>query len=264
MHCLFRKLPLTGALVAAGAALAVSSMAQSPLEPALLAQTAANTDAAGSQGRIDQLADETQRMLEEYRGLLRRIESLEAYNDQIAKIVAAQESEIAGYNDQLDRLETTNREVVPLMIKMLDTLEQFVRLDVPFLQSERNTRVATLREMMDRADVATSEKFRRILEAYQIEMEYGRTIEAYRAEQSINGATREVDFLRFGRVGLYYQTLDGEEVGCWDAAARAWKVLDASYRFGVREGLQIARKQVAPDLINLPVSAPTPVPAPAQ
>jgi hypothetical protein len=233
---------------------------ETPLAAAILAQTQANAAAAESQKRVDQLADETARMLEEYRGVLRRAESLEGYNAQIEKVVASQIEEIASFVAQLDRLELTNRDVVPLMAKMLDALEQLVRLDIPFLEEERGNRVRELRGIMDRADIATSEKFRRILEAYQIEMEYGRTIEATRGPQTMNGAERQVDFLRFGRIGLYYQTLDGSEVGCWDQGARRWKVLDDSYRFGIRQGLQIARKQIAPDLVKLPVTAPTSVP----
>jgi septal ring factor EnvC (AmiA/AmiB activator) len=250
--------PLTAAALALGL-LAIGPLAaqESPLAATVVAQTQSNQAAAQTQKSIDQMADETARMLEEYRGVLRRIDSLEAYNKQIEKIVASQDKEIASYLDQLERLETTNREVLPLMVKMIDALEQFVKLDIPFLPGERQDRLKNLRELMDRADIKTSEKYRSILEAYQIEMEYGRTIEATRGSQTMNGVTRDVDFLRFGRIGLYYQTLDGEEVGCWDSEAHQWKVLDASYRFGVREGLQIARKQVAPDLIKLPVPAPT-------
>jgi hypothetical protein len=259
MHCLLSKSRLAGALPLAGLmALAPVAAQTSPLPAAIVAQTQANTAAGESQKNIDRLAEETSRMLEEYRGLLRRIETLDGYNNQIEKIVLSQDKEVASYNQQLDRLETTNREVVPLMLKMLDTLDQFVKLDIPFLPEERANRVTNLREMMDRADVNTSEKYRRILEAYQVEMEYGRTIEAYQGSQTVNGTTRKVDFLRFGRVGLYYQTLDGDEVGCWEQATRQWKVLDSSYRFGVRQGLQIARKQIAPDLIKLPINAPVP------
>ena len=99
------------------------------------------------------------------------------YADQLETQIRSQDEEMKTNDGQLREVETTAREVVPLMQKMLDTLEQFVGLDVPFLLEERTKRMATLKELMTRADVAFSEKYRRILEAYQVEMEYGRTIE---------------------------------------------------------------------------------------
>ena len=105
---------------------------------------------------------------------------------------------------------------------------------------------------MDRADVTNAEKYRRIVEAYQIENDYGRTIEAYRGTLD-NGKT--VDFLRVGRIALVYQTLDGEETGVWDQGAQDWVELDDSYRTSIKQGLKIARKQSAPDLIELPLPA---------
>jgi hypothetical protein len=139
---------------------------------------------------------------------------------------------------------------------MIDTLDQFVGLDVPFLLEERRKRVAGLREMMDRADVTISEKYRRILEAYQVENEYGRTIEAYRAPMPGADGSRTVDFLRVGRVALLYQTLDARESGMWDPGTKAWALLDDGYRAPIRQGLRMARKQVAPDLVEIPVPAP--------
>jgi hypothetical protein len=111
--------------------------------------------------------------------------------------------------------------------------------------------------MMGRADVTTSEKFRRIMEAYQIENEYGRTIEAYRASLVAGGRESTVDFLRFGRIALLYQTLDGLEAGVWDQTNGRWEPLNSGYRSAIRAGLKIARKQAAPDLIRLPLPAAT-------
>ena len=108
---------------------------------------------------------------------------------------------------------------------------------------------------MDRADVTNAEKYRRILEAFQIENEYGRTIEAYRGSLDRGGESLPVDFLRVGRVALVYQTLDASELGAWDQAAGQWQPLDRSYRGALRKGLRIARKQAAPDLLRLPVAA---------
>ena len=124
---------------------------------------------------------------------------------------------MASIDQQLRDVETTSREVLPLMQRMLDTLGQFVDLDAPFLLDERKNRVAMLETMMPRADVTLSEKYRRIVEAYQVEMDYGRTLEAYEAKLGDGDDARTVQFLRVGRVALLYQTLDGKETGYWDA-----------------------------------------------
>ena len=58
---------------------------------------------------------------------------------------------------QLLDIETTNREVQPLMQQMVNTLEKFVALDVPFLLDERSKRVKNLQDIMARADVTISE-----------------------------------------------------------------------------------------------------------
>ena len=69
------------------------------------------------------------------------------------------------------------------------------------------------------------------------------------------GAGRAVDFLRIGRVALLYQTLDGSEVGAWNQSDRAWQTLDSGDKPAIRQGLRIAQKQVAPDLLRLPIPA---------
>ena len=139
-------------------------------------------------------------------------------------------------------------------MRLIDGLEQFVALDVPFLPEERANRVADLRAMMDRADVAASEKFRRVMEAYQVEMDYGRTMEAYSGIHTINGQERDVEFLRLGRTALIYQTRDASMQGVWNKQTRQWEELDSSYRTQITKGLRMAKKQLAPDLLMLPVA----------
>jgi hypothetical protein len=207
--------------------------------------------AQASQKRVDTLDSEASRMLSEYRQANAEIGGLKAYNDQLAEQVKSQEAEMAAMTRQLVDIETTSREALPMMQKMVATLEAFVKLDVPFLPEERGNRIAALKDMMSRADVSVSEKYRRIVEAYQIEIEYGRTIEAYQGKVE----DRTVDFLRAGRVALLYQTLDGKETGYWDAGARKW-VADNDYAEAATAALKVAKKQAAPDFINIPVSAP--------
>lgn len=216
--------------------------------------TAADAGAA-SQERINKVADDTDELLRQYRDETAQIEALRVYNAQLERLLASQEEEKTSLTEQIGNVKVIGREVTPLMLSMVDAVETFVDRDVPFLLEERRGRIARLRQLMDRADVTNAEKYRRIMEAYQIENDFGRTIEAYRGSLEGGAETRTVDYLRIGRVILLYQTLDGTEVGAWNQADGAWEVLDNSYRPAIRQGLRIARKQAAPDLLRLPVPA---------
>jgi hypothetical protein len=207
--------------------------------------------AQASQKRVAQLDEEATGMLSEYRQATAEATGLKAYNDQLATQVKSQQDELTTMTRQLSEIETTSREALPMMQKMVVTLGQFVKLDVPFLPEERANRLVQLDDMMTRADVSVSEKYRRIVEAYQIEIEYGRTIETYQGKVG----DKTVDFLRAGRVALLYQTLDGGETGYWDADAKNWKQ-DSEYEDAIKAGLKVAKKQAAPDFIRLPVHAP--------
>lgn len=253
-RCGWRRATLL--VCASGWLVAASAVEAQELEQALEIRTEAHEEGAASQNRIDLIADETEDLLRQYREELQQIEALRIYNQQIEKLLESQAQEQESTQAQIERVTILGREVTPLMLRMIDSVDQFVSLDVPFLLDERRARVQGLRELMGRSDVTDAERFRRILEAYQIENEFGRTIEAYRGRLlDEQGAGRAVDFLRIGRVALLYQTLDGREVGAWNQSDRAWQTLDGSYRQAIRQGLRIAQKQVAPDLLRLPIPA---------
>ncbi|MEM7411825.1 MAG: DUF3450 domain-containing protein [Myxococcota bacterium] len=217
----------------------------------------ANDASAAVQKTIDELSDATGGLLEQYRTTLKQIDAIRVYNDQMRSLISSQEAELASLTDQVDRVEIVGRSVTPLMLRMIEAIDQFVALDIPFLIDERTKRVNDLKAVMGRADVTTAEKFRQIMEAYQIENEYGRTIEAYRSTLKQGGKEITVDFLRFGRIALVYQSLDETQTGVWNKETKSWDALDSSYRSAVRQGLRIARKQAAPDLIRLPLPAAT-------
>lgn len=258
-------LPLLGALVAL--CTTIASADEAPAEVGAIPSPTArlnearsvrekgNVEGAESQTRIDTLNTETDRLFSIYTTTLRQIDSIRVYNRQMRELIVSQEEELASLTDQIDRVEEVGRSVTPLMLRMIDAIEAFVELDTPFLMEERQERVDALNALMARADVSNAEKFRNIMEAYQIENEYGRTIEAYRSNLERDGKEITVDFLRFGRIALVYQTLDGSETGVYDPETRTWTVLDDSYRTPIRQGLRIARKQSAPDLIRLPLPA---------
>jgi hypothetical protein len=225
------------------------------LDDAWREQLGSDEEARASQQRIDQLDDATLKMLSDYRKAVADAESYASYSKQLAAQVASQDEEMASMNQQLLEVETTSREVLPMMQRMLATLGQFVELDVPFLLEERKNRVAMLEQAMTRADVTLSEKYRRIIEAYQIEMDYGRTLEAYEGHLGEGDDVRTVLFLRVGRVALLYQTIDGRETGYWDPDGKRWVVAN-EYRRGFKEGVAVAKKLRAPEMLIVPVSAP--------
>ena len=216
-----------------------------------------NDESASVQKKIDEISDQTDELLGKYRTTLKQIDSIRIYNSQMRELITSQEAELASLQEQLDKIEVVGRAVMPLMLKMIDAYESLVELDLPFLLDERRGRVAELRALMRRSDVTSAEKYRRIMEAYQIENEYGRTIEAYRSTLDLEGREATVDFLRFGRIALVYQTPDGTEAGVWNQETKSWEPLDARYRGAIKDGLRIARKQAAPDLIRLPLPAAT-------
>jgi outer membrane murein-binding lipoprotein Lpp len=215
-----------------------------------------NSQARQSQAKIDALTEETRQLLGEYKIVLKEIEGLRVYNRQLEKQIANQVSEISTLSSSIDEVTVIERQVSPLMLRMIDGIEQFVALDLPFLMSERTNRLETLREMMDRADVAVSEKLSQILRAYQIENEYGRTIAAYDDSITIDGTERQVDVLQMGRIALMYQTPDGAETGRYNADSGQWEAVDDVFKTQVQNGIRMARQQLSYDMLMLPVAGP--------
>ena len=189
---------------------------------------------------------------ERYARAVTDVASLERFNQLQEEQVRSQEEEMASIQRQLVEIDTTNREVLPLMQRMVDTLARFIELDVPFRIEERTATVNNLKSVMERADVSVAEKYRLILEAYQSELDYGRTIEAYEGKGPDG---RTVEFARLGRVTLLYRTLDGTEAGYWDANAKDW-VRDPSYHDAVEEAIRRGNEDGAPELLTVPVPAP--------
>ncbi|MBT4518893.1 MAG: DUF3450 domain-containing protein [Halieaceae bacterium] len=222
-----------------------------PLKKALGVQSEIQVYDRSSQRSIDALHGQISTLLDQYKELLQERESLTVYNDQIAVMVTSQEEEITSLRDQIGTIDQTSRDIVPLILRMTEALAAFIDLDAPFLLAERKQRLADVRTNMDRADITVSEKYRQLMEAYQVEGDYGRTIEAYTDKLD----DRTVDFLRIGRISLMYRTLDGKEVGHWDRSQRSWQVLEDGYKNAIDRGLKIARKQAPPELLELPIDS---------
>ena len=235
-----------------------AQQAQKSIEPArqldpvrsLFAQS--NVGGKETQDQIDVIDDTTNGIVQEFRQNYQQLKDLTIYNDQLEILIDRQERKMVRVEQDIARISSLTRSVMPLMFKMIDALDTFVELDTPFLIDERRNRVSNLRNLMNNPDASPAEKYRKIAEAYEIENEYGRTIEAYTGKVSPDD-DRTVNFLRIGRNSYVYQTLDGDEQAVWSQSRGEWQRLGGSYRLPIQVGIRIANEQAAPDLMVVPL-----------
>lgn len=227
------------------------------LEAILKVGQAKTSTAQKSQVKIDKLSDETRDKLQDYKRLMKLVDDLRVYNTKLEIQIDRQNQELAVLDKSIAEVTVIQRQIMPLLIRMIDGLEQFVELDAPFHREERRNRVEFLRNNLDRPNITMAEKFRQVLEAYKIENEYGRKMDTYKDTIQIGGVDREVNIFRVGRIALLYQTTDTENSGVWDQKARTWAELDPSeYRSAILQGIRIAKKQASIGILTLPISAP--------
>ncbi len=245
------------ALTLSTGALMGSQAHANTVEAVLNVGQAKTVAAKKSQQKIDELAGETDDLLQDYKTVMKEVDGLRVYNARLEKQIANQVRRINDIEESIDKVTVIQRQVTPLVIRMIDGLEKFIELDIPFMMDERRQRIEFLRENVDRSDLSVAEKFRQVLEAYKIENEYGRKVSAYKGSLKINGVDRDVNFFRVGRVALLYQTTDTEISGYWDEEANDFVELDkGEYRNAILEGLRIARKEASIDILKLPIPAP--------
>ncbi len=250
---------ISRALLALGFALATLTMSglhAQTLDEVLGVRQATTQDGRKSQSKIDEIKEDTRDLLTQYKQVMKIVDGLKIYNLQQERLIRNQETEMADLNQSIDNVTIIERQIGPLIQRMIDNLEKFVELDLPFLKTERAKRIEFLKDALDRADVSVAEKFSQVLQAYQVENTYGTTIEAYSDFVDLNGASRQVDMLKWGRIALVFQTSDGEITGAWDNKARKWEILPDKFRAGVRDGIRIARKTMTADFVTLPIPAP--------
>lgn len=208
-----------------------------------------------SQERIDNIYEQTQDLLIEYRQVVDETENLKVYNDHVARLVADQQEGINSLQRQIDNIEGVRKGVVPLMYKMIDSLEKFIDLDVPIRYEERKARVQRLRDVMSLAGVTTSEQFRLVLEAYSIELDYGNSIQAYQSEIEYGGTNIAVDVFNMGRAAMVALSLDQKNAWVWDNNARTWNELGDEFLSSTILAIKMARKIEPYNLVKMPIAA---------
>tara|TARA_Y100000816_G_C26098990_1_gene582109 strand:- start:1337 stop:2086 length:750 start_codon:yes stop_codon:yes gene_type:complete len=213
-----------------------------------------NTElSAKSQAKIDATESDTDKLINEFKVVSKQVEGLKLYNAQKRIQIQAQLDLMDKYDEQLVQVVIMQRQIPPLAQRMLDGLEKYVNLDTPFHIKERTDRLKLVRDSLSNPKVTASEQVRQILEAFNIEAEYGRKLDAYEETIVIDGTEIVVNILRVGRLGMFYQTKDGRDTGYWDPDTQTWEEISGSYRTQIRDGIRMAKKEAPIDMLMLPV-----------
>ncbi len=226
-----------------------------------LTRLAANStiQQASAQEKIDQLDEAAQDAYADYRAKLIELESLRTYTRQLQALLDTQQALLDNLDAQIQKTGSMDRELIPLMERMYDALGALIEQDMPFLATEREERRERLRGILDNPELSLATKYRSLYEAYQIELDYGRTLETYSDTLEVDGKSLMVTILRVGRVALYAMSADRNIIYEWNNESREWQLTDG-LRHGIEKAVRMAKKQVAPDLLVLSVPAPEDAP----
>jgi hypothetical protein len=255
MSKMSKRTQIASCVVGALALTSTSLAFAGPLEEVQKESRKIHVAAAQSQQKINGLFEQSQELLVEYRNVLDQTENLKIYNDYLAGLVADQQRVIDSFQRQIDSIEETKQNIVPLMRKMIASLEQFIQLDVPINLQERLDRVENLKDLMGNSSVTVSEQFRKVLEAYSIENEYGRLIQSNPGTIDAGGTQVSVDFFNLGRTSLVALSLDQTSAWAWNNDSRSWDKLGDEYLDSTIQAVRMAQGLVPEDLIKLPIKA---------
>ena len=244
-RCISSSRRISVALIATGFIAVSGSVLAQTVDQVLQAEDRRLNLAQQSQERINAVVEGTRSLEDQYRAINKEIDGLKVYNRLMTAQTSGQTATLEDIALSMDQVDVINRQIFPLMERMIDGLEQSINLDVPFLMDERTERIDNLHAIMERSDVSAAEKFRKVMEAYQIENDYGSSVEWYTQSLTLDGATRSFNMLRVGRIGLYFQSDDAKITGRWNNTERNWEMDDGA-RSDVRTGLRMAKQLIAP------------------
>ena len=206
-----------------------------------------------SQTKIDSMDDDTSLIVNEYKTVSKQIEGLRVYNAQMKKQIERQEERLKEIDRTMKEAQIMQRQIPPFTRRLLAGVEKSIELDMPFHLAERKERIAFAKAAIDNPTVSPAEGLRQVLEAFNVEMEYGRKLDSYKDTIKIDGQDREVNILRVGRVAMVAQTSNQSETLAYDIESGSWVKLDGSYKNPATKGIRIANKLATVDMLELPI-----------
>jgi len=247
--------PARGAILAAiVAGVALPATAQGQLGQALDTGERSTRQAEQTQTRINQLDDERSNMVGEFRTLIQRKTSAELYARQQSAAVESQERELASLEDQLGRVDEITSQTAPMLGELIDDLEEFIELDLPFRLEQRRENIAELRAHLEDPRVSVVERYRLIMASYTREMEYGRKNDTWTEDILIDGNEVQVQMVLFGRVALVYMDPTKRHAARYDRETKAWVPLDGKYKDEIAKAVRIIQGKRTQAIMYVPAT----------
>lgn len=242
-------------LAAGAAAAAFAGAGQAQLDEALNVARQSTQDGAQTQAQIDDIADRTDDLEREYLAILQQVEDQRVFVEQQRVFLQSQENELTELNRQLERVDTIERELTPMLLEMFVALEDFINSDIPFQTDMRMARLADIEGLLGDSQVSAAEKYRRLLNAYEIEASYGRSLRSYSEEVMRGDTPTEASILQIGRVAIIRRFGDGTmEMRTKDNPD--WRPVPGAFATEVQRAFRIANEVTTPEVFTAPLPGP--------
>lgn len=206
-----------------------------------------------AQQQEDAWAEQRADLLARFQSLQAEKKRLERTREGLEQRLAFEEKALLEARRKAEGARWIEHELQGYLESVVARLEEFIRKDLPFLPAERSQRIASVKECLMRPDSGVAEKYRRVMEALQIEADYGRSAEVVQDRVLIDGKPLMVDILRLGRIAVFWRTPDGSRAGHFDPATGEYEPLDSRYHREIEKAMQIARRERTTDLVRLPL-----------
>jgi len=206
-----------------------------------------------TQKKEDVWARKKAKLVARYRSLKANKKHLEKLKRKIERALNSQKARVAELERKTKESGRIREELQSYLESVVTQLEEFIKKDLPFLLKERTNRIVSIKKILARVEVPAAEKYRRVMEALQVETEYGRTVKVYQDTIELDEKAVLVDVLRLGRLSLFCQTPDGRVVGHYDRAAGKWVSLPSGYRRDINRAVEMSRRERTIDLVRLPI-----------
>ncbi|MDH3769148.1 MAG: DUF3450 domain-containing protein [Gammaproteobacteria bacterium] len=233
-----------------------STMAQTPAA-AIDAVYELNSNALAAQKRIDQLYRQREQILADINTIEQEGSTFALRNRELETTIAEVNQSLAEIDADRQAVTGTQTGIIKLLRGMIDALENFIELDLPFELENRRAIVAKLRADLVGADISVTQKYQAVVSAYLNEVRFGHSNSVSQERIETPMGSRVVDVLRLGRAGLWFVTQDGTQAGRWDTHTRRWIDADTDPR-EVRSGIRVVRETSSSALVALPVQIEIP------